>query len=300
VCRPIPRAVGAICEVENPGFAASVIPRAVGAIYEVENPGFAASGIGEVDVASWAVTRLTIPSVVIAAALVLAACGGTGTGATTTTASETSTTLPEVALDVVPRNYAEFRAQATACGAEAPDELTPVQFDAPADVGINPDQPLVVIMSTTCGDIEIELDPSLAPETVNSFMFLAAEGYFDGVAFHRVIPGFVVQGGDQTATGIGGPGYTIPDELPPAEIGYERGTLAMANAGPGTTGSQFFLVLEDVGLPPLYSIFGKVTAGLDVLDLLQGVPLGQAAGSADPTPSTPLESIYINGVKVKP
>lgn len=261
-------------------------------------------------------TRLNTLAIAIAATLVLAACGGSDTKTTSTTAAtatttaeattsttaaqqETTTTLPEVALDVVPRNYAEFRAQPTACGAEAPAELTPMQFDESGDLGINADQPLVVIMSTTCGDIEIELEPSLAPKTVNSFLFLAAEGYFDGIAFHRVIPGFVVQGGDQTATGMGGPGYMIPDELPPAEVGYERGTLAMANAGPGTTGSQFFLVLEDVGLPPLYSIFGTVTDGLDVLDLLQGIPLGQAAGSADPTPSTPLESIYINGIAIK-
>ena len=255
-------------------------------------------------------TRLNTLAIALAATLVLAACGGSEAGSTSTTAPEattsttatqpeTTTTLPEVALDVVPRTYAEFRAQPTACGATAPAELTPMQFDEPADVGIDADQPLVVIMSTTCGDIEIELDPTLAPETVNSFMFLAAEGYFDGIAFHRVIPGFVVQGGDQTATGVGGPGYTIPDELPPAEVGYERGTLAMANAGPGTTGSQFFLVLEDVGLPPLYSIFGTVTDGLDVLDLLQGIPRGQAAGRADPTPSTPLESIYINSITIK-
>ena len=261
-----------------------------------------------------AVKRLNILTIAIAGTLVLAACGGseadttsttpaTNAGSTTSTMAaqkETTTTLPEVALDVVPRNYAEFRAQPTACGAEAPAEVTPMQFDEPGDVGIDTDQPLVVVMSTTCGDIEIELDPTLAPETVNSFLFLAAEGYFDGIAFHRVIPGFIVQGGDQTATGMGGPGYTIPDELPPTGVGYERGTFAMANAGPGTTGSQFFLVLEDVGLPPSYSIFGTVTDGLDVLDLLQAVPLGQAAGSADPTPSTPLESIYINGVMVKP
>ncbi len=264
----------------------------------MENPGFAALDIWGLDVASPAVPNRTTLAIAIAATVVLAACGSSETETTSTTAA--TTTLPEVALDVVPRTYAEFRAQPTACGAEAPAEVTPMQFDAPGDVGINADQPLDVIMSTTCGDIEIELDPSLAPETVNSFMFLAAEGYFDGIAFHRVIPGFVVQGGDQTASGVGGPGYTIPDEPPPTGVGYERGTLAMANAGPGTTGSQFFLVLEDVDLPPSYSIFGTVTEGLDVLNLLQGVPLGQAAGRPDPTPSTPLESIYINSIRIKP
>jgi len=267
----------------------------------VENPGFAASDIWGQGVASPAVPHRTILALAIAATFVLAACGGSEPGSTSTTAPEATTaTLPEVALDVVPRNYAEFRAQPTACGAEASAELTPLQFDEPDDLSLDPNQPLVVIMSTTCGDIEIELDPSLAPQTVNSFVFLAAEGYFDGIALHRVIPGFVVQGGDQTATGMGGPGYTIADELPPADVGYARGTLAMANAGPGTTGSQFFIVLDDVGLPPLYNIFGTVTDGLDVLNLLQGIPLGQAAGSADPTPSTPLESIYINSITIKP
>ena len=265
----------------------------------MEDPGFAGPRIWEVDVTSRAVTRLTIPTIAIAAALVLAACSGTET-TSTTAAPETTTTLPEVALEVVPRDYAEFRAQPTACGVEAPDELTPMQFETPVDLGIDPAQPLIVIMSTTCGDIEIELDPSLAPETVNSFMFLAAEGYFDGTAFHRVIPGYLVQGGDQTATGFGSPGYTIPDEFPPAGVGYERGTFAMANAGPGTTGSQFFLLLDAVGLPPQFSIFGTVVEGLEVLDLLQGIPLGQAAGSADRAPSTPLESIYINRVTIKP
>ena len=145
----------------------------------------------------------------------------------------------------------------------------------------------------------VELDPSLAPDTVNSFVFLAEEGYFDGSVFHRLIPGFVLQGSDPTATGRGGPGYSIADEFPPAGVGYDPGTLAMANAGPGTTGSQFFIVLDSIGLPPQYSIFGQVVAGLEILDRLQTVPLGQAAGSSDPSPSTPLETIYINTVTIE-
>jgi cyclophilin family peptidyl-prolyl cis-trans isomerase len=174
-----------------------------------------------------------------------------------------------------------------------------MQFDAPADLGPSPDEAVAVTMSTSCGDIGIRLDPSIAPETVNSFMFLASKGYFDGTAFHRVIPGFVAQGGDQTATGTGGPGYVIPDEFPPPAVAYNRGVLAMANAGPGTTGSQFFVMLEDGGLPPQYSIFGWVTEGLEVLDRLQGVPLGQSATSPDPMPSTPLETIYIDSITVQ-
>jgi cyclophilin family peptidyl-prolyl cis-trans isomerase len=120
-----------------------------------------------------------------------------------------------------------------------------MQFDAPANFGLGPDETVAVTMSTSCGDLGIRLDPSIAPETVNSFVFLASEGYFDGTAIPRVIPGFAAQGGDQTATGTGGPGYAIPDEVPPLRR-----------------------------LAPQYSIFGWVTEGLEILDLLQEVPLG--------------------------
>lgn len=259
--------------------------------------------------------RLRIPAAIAAAGLVIAACSGTETttttepATTTTIESETTTTTEpvttttiesETTLEVVPRSYDEFRSQPTACGAQVPDPLTPMQFDAPADLGLDSSTPITAIISTSCGDIGIELNPLLAPETVNSFAFLATEGYFDGSVFHRVLPDFVAQGGDQTATGTGSPGYVLPDELPPTDVGYDRGILAMANSGPGTTGSQFFIVLDDTGLPPLYTIFGSVVDGLDVLDRLQAVPLGRAAGSRDPSPSTPLETLYINTVTIDP
>ena len=257
--------------------------------------------------------RALIVTLAIAAVFALAACGGsdattttiqptTSTTAETTTTSSApaaATTLPEVGLEIVPRDYEEFRTQPTACGAQAPKPVTPMQFDAPADLGFGPDETVALTMSTSCGDIGVRLDPSIAPETVNSFVFLASEGYFDGTAFHRVIPGFVAQGGDQTATGTGGPGYVIPDEFPPPTVAYERGVLAMANAGSGTTGSQFFVMLADGGLPPQYSIIGWVTEGLEILDLLQEVPLGQSPTSPDPMPSTPLETIYIDTVTIQ-
>jgi cyclophilin family peptidyl-prolyl cis-trans isomerase len=233
--------------------------------------------------------RLPIVTAALAAALVLAACGGS---------EPTTTTLPEVPLEIVPSNYIQFRGQLTACEAEAPEPLSPMEFDAPADMGLDSSTPVRVTMSTSCGDIEIELQPAIAPETVNSFVFLAAEGYFDGTVFHRVIPGFVVQGGDQTATGTGGPGYTVPDEFPPPGVGYDRGVLAMANAGAGTTGSQFFIVAEDTGLPPQFAIFGRVVDGFDVLERLQEVPLGVSPTSPDPVPSTPLETIYVTSITV--
>lgn len=254
--------------------------------------------------------RFTI--VAVAATLFLAACGGsepatttnpsttttTLTGTTATTSPEATTTLPEVPFEGVPSNYAEFRGQATACDSVAPEPLSPMEFDAPADMDLDPSSAISITMSTSCGDLVIELEPGLAPETVNSFAFLSREGYFDGTVLHRVVPGFIAQGGDQTATGTGGPGYTVPDEFPPADMGYERGTLAMANAGPGTTGSQFFIMVEDSALPPQYAIFGRVVEGFEILDLIQGVPLGKGSGSPDPVASTPLETIYINTVTI--
>ena len=233
--------------------------------------------------------RLSIVTAAVAAALILAACGGS---------EPTTTTSAEVPLDVVPSSYIEFRAQPASCGAVAPDPLSPMEFEAPTDMGLDSSTPIRVTMSTSCGNIVIELQPAIAPQTVNSFVFLSTEGYFDGTVFHRVIPGFVAQGGDQTATGLGGPGYTVPDEFPPPGVGYDRGVLAMANAGPGTTGSQFFIVIEDTDLPPQYAIFGRVVEGFDVLDRLQEVPLDISPTSPDPVASTPLETIYVDTITI--
>jgi cyclophilin family peptidyl-prolyl cis-trans isomerase len=243
--------------------------------------------------------RITILTALVASALLVAACGGSTADTTTTTvpavASTTQTTVP---LEVVPRTYEQFRSQPTACGADAPASVTQMQFDGPGDESLDPTTPDLAVISTSCGDITVELDPSIAPATVNSFVFLARRGYFDGTVFHRILPRFVAQGGDPTATGTGGPGYTIPDEFPPSGTVYERGTVAMANAGPGTTGSQFFVMLDDAELPPQFTIFGHVTDGFEVLDAVQDVPLGASPTSPDPVPSTPLETIYIDTVTI--
>jgi cyclophilin family peptidyl-prolyl cis-trans isomerase len=129
-------------------------------------------------------------------------------------------------------------------------------------------------IQTTKGDIDVEIDVDGAPKAANNFLDLAAKGFYDGVIFHRVVPGFVIQGGDPTGTGRGGPGYQFADEPFPGE--YGRGTLAMANAGPNTNGSQFFICLADLSksLPKKYTIFGKVTAGLDVVDAIAADPTG--------------------------
>jgi len=122
-----------------------------------------------------------------------------------------------------------------------------------------------VTISTAKGDIVIKLYPETAPNTVSNFVYLISQKFYDGVIFHRREEGFVIQGGDPTGTGRGGPGYSFADELKDDKT-YKRGTVAMANAGPNTNGSQFFVMLDDVALPHLYTIFGEVTQGMDVVD----------------------------------
>lgn len=127
------------------------------------------------------------------------------------------------------------------------------------------------VLDTNHGEITLELDAGRSPLTVNNFVFLAREGFYDGVIFHRCIPGFVIQGGDPTGTGRGGPGYKFRDELD-GPGSYSRGTVAMANSGPNTNGSQFFICVGDAGLPHSYTIFGQVTSGLDAVDSILAVP----------------------------
>jgi peptidylprolyl isomerase len=146
-------------------------------------------------------------------------------------------------------------------------------------------------MVTSKGTLNIALDSSAAPATVNNFVFLARYHYFDDVVFHRIIPGFVLQGGDPTGTGRGGPGYRFADELP-APGRYELGSLAMANAGPDTNGSQFFVISgpSGISLPPQYSLFGKVVKGLDVVATIDSI--GTKSGT--PTETVTIESVTIS------
>ncbi len=133
----------------------------------------------------------------------------------------------------------------------------------------------VATIRTSLGDVTVELLADRAPSTVNNFVFLAREGFYDGVIFHRVINGFMIQGGDPTGTGTGGPGYRFRDELDASkELGYGPGILAMANAGPNTNGSQFFLMHRDNPLPPAYSVFGRTLEGLEVIDAIATTPTG--------------------------
>lgn len=128
-------------------------------------------------------------------------------------------------------------------------------------------------LTTAQGDIVFKLFDDTAPKTVSNFVSLASNGYYDGLIFHRVIKSFMIQGGDPTGTGSGGPGYKFEDELKDSRT-YTRGTVAMANAGPNTNGSQFFIMHADVPLPHSYSIFGEVISGMDVVDAIAATKTG--------------------------
>jgi cyclophilin family peptidyl-prolyl cis-trans isomerase len=163
-------------------------------------------------------------------------------------------------------------------------------FDAEPPMSIDTGRRYTAEMVTSKGTMTLALDPLAAPRTVNSFVFLARYHYFDGIVFHRVIPGFVLQGGDPTGTGTGGPGYNFADELP-APGRYELGSLAMANAGPNTNGSQFFIISGPDGmrLPPSYSLFGKVVSGLDIVATIDA--LGSSSGK--PGEKVTIESVTV-------
>jgi cyclophilin family peptidyl-prolyl cis-trans isomerase len=140
------------------------------------------------------------------------------------------------------------------------------QYSAPPEMVIDPAKRYVATMSTDDGDIVIELFADKAPNTVNNFVFLARDGYYDGTTFHRVIKGFMAQGGDPTGTGRGGPGYQFADEFDRDLRHDGPGVLSMANAGPGTNGSQFFITHEATPhLDGRHTVFGKVVDGLDVV-----------------------------------
>jgi cyclophilin family peptidyl-prolyl cis-trans isomerase len=165
------------------------------------------------------------------------------------------------------------------------------KFGSMPPMGIDSTKRYSATLETTLGTMVIALDAAAAPLTVNNFVYLAAHHYYDGVIFHRIIKGFMCQGGDPEGSGRGGPGYKFGDELPkPGK--YQIGSVAMANAGPNTNGSQFFIVSgpSGVGLPPLYSLFGQVVKGLDVVEAMQNV----ATRPGD----RPVEDVVIKSVTI--
>jgi cyclophilin family peptidyl-prolyl cis-trans isomerase len=163
------------------------------------------------------------------------------------------------------------------------------KYASPPPMEIDPKRSYTARIVTTAGTMTAELFPQDAPQTVNNFVFLARDGFYEGIVFHRVIKGFMIQGGDPTGTGSGGPGYKFRDE--PVKRRYSRGTLAMANAGANTNGSQFFVMHADYPLPPNYTIFGKLTTGEEVVDAIATARTGAQ--------DRPVEPVKITSVTVE-
>ncbi len=175
---------------------------------------------------------------------------------------------------------------------DAPKPKT-VAFKAPEQV-LSKGEEATAVVETSCGTFEIALDTGRAPKTANSFAFLAEEGFYDDLTFHRVVPGFVIQGGDPEGTGTGGPGYSV-DEKPPPNLAYTKGVVAMAKSPaepPGRSGSQFYVVTApDAGLPPEYALVGEVSEGFDVVERIEA--LGPSGGDGAPSQTVLIEQIAI-------
>jgi peptidyl-prolyl cis-trans isomerase B (cyclophilin B) len=229
---------------------------------------------------------LAIVSVCLAAAL--GACGDDDEPK-----SDSSTAAPSEAAPATPAP--------TETQTDTEAATTCEQVDAPAGGertakepkgGLDKGKSYSLVVVTNCGTFTIALDPKVAPKASASLVSLAEQKFFDGTVFHRIVPGFVIQGGDPTGTGTGGPGYSTVDE-PPADATYPKGAVAMAKAGtepPGTAGSQFFVMTGDRGLPPEYALVGKVTDGLVVVEKIGA--LGDAS-------EQPTETVLIEKVTVK-
>jgi len=183
-------------------------------------------------------------------------------------------------------------AEGECAGVEAPapkDE----KFDAP-ELVLRRGKPAAATVQTSCGSFVIELDTKGSPKTANSFAFLAEQGFYDDTVFHRIAPGFVIQGGDPKGDGTGGPGYSVT-EAPPQDTTYARGLVAMAKTAvepPGASGSQFFVVTApaDAGLPPDYAVLGEVTEGIEVVEAIGEL--------GDPATEQPLQTVTIDSVTI--
>jgi cyclophilin family peptidyl-prolyl cis-trans isomerase len=213
------------------------------------------------------------------AVLALAGCGGgKGTATTAQQAADTSTLPDTSATSVCTKTVAH----------QHPDGGYPNK-----KLKLDPNKTYRLVFETNCGDFTVTLTPKVAPNATGSLVSLAQRGFFKDTFFHRIVPQFVIQGGDPTGTGLGGPGYKTHDTVP-AIAAYTHGVVAMAksqNDPAGTAGSQFFVVTgQDVGLPPDYALVGKVTSGLDVVDKI---------GKLGDTQQQPTENVVISNVRVE-
>jgi cyclophilin family peptidyl-prolyl cis-trans isomerase len=235
----------------------------------------------------------TVIVVAVAAVIILSAAYFFGSSSsskstaplsTTTTLASTGTTVPASATGGITQAQANAIAVRAGCPASTSTRVNTLHWSSPPPMTINTSKTYDAHVVTTAGTFVIRLDAATAPITVNNFVFLARHHFYNCVIFHRVIPGFVVQGGDPTGTGTGGPGYTIADEYPKAgHPTYPLYSVAMANTGaPHTGGSQFFIVTGAQGeaLPPQYSLFGQVVRGQHVVQIIND------AGSASGVPPT--------------
>lgn len=222
--------------------------------------------------------------VVLALAALLGGCGDGGGGGSPAGPSE-----PGAARTIT-------NAAGDECSAREPDPpAQPATYGAPPPMAIDPAATYRARIETSCGTIVIALDAGLAPVAVNNFVFLAREGFYDGLTFHRAIPDYIIQTGDPEGDGRGGPGYTFADELP--DDGYPTGSVAMANAGPDTNGSQFFIVTGTAPLPNSFTRFGRVVRGLDVARAIEGFA-NTSGDPGDPEAARPTETLYIHRVTI--
>jgi len=223
--------------------------------------------------------RARVPIVILAGALALGGCGGDSGSK-----SETAATPSPSSSSNAP----------AACKQVPPPRHKPVVKLPKPKHALERGKTYVATVSTSCGDFQITLDSKQAPKTGGSFKYMADKGFFDGTTFHRIVPGFVIQGGDPKGNGTGGPGYSIV-EPPPQDLTYTKGVVAMAKTAsepPGTSGSQFFVVTaEDANLPPDYALLGRVTSGQNVVDAIGVV-------ETDQNTEAPIHPVVISSIKV--
>jgi peptidyl-prolyl cis-trans isomerase B (cyclophilin B) len=234
-----------------------------------------------------AVSRLIALLTACCLALAIAACGDDGGEETAATpeATEEATTDAPAANEFLPEGCENV---------EAPAPKEEGTLKAPSEK-LDEGKTYVATVSTTCGDFKITLDAKRAPVTGGSFKYLADKQFYDGLTWHRIVPGFVIQGGDPAGQGTGGPGYSV-EEAPPKSLKYEPGVVAMAKTADepaGTSGSQFFVVTgEQAGtLTPDYALVGEVTEGMEVVDKIGGI-------QADPNSGMPAATVVIKSVTV--
>jgi len=231
-------------------------------------------------------------------ALLLAACGDDEEENTPGTTNPTEATSGDAGIVATSDTQASTSAseEPTTAIENGSDGGEPLQFDAAPEMQLEEGTDYKAVLHTSEGDITIDILEDAAPVAANNFVFLAQEGYYTNVPFHRILEGFMMQGGDPTGTGAGGPGYTIQDE--PVVGEYTRGTVAMARTGaPNSAGSQFFIMHADVPIDKVYVIFGQVLEGIEVVDAISTAPVGPNPGNPQEV-SSPQEPITLNSVDI--